>query len=143
MSEDNENDKITESEDLSETTTLDELEDHLRLLIDINQNLKQTIKYLGQLNTKLCLNIPNVMSLSSKVGNNIFYVNTGDVKEFKCEIYNRWGSVMSTLSGQKDGWDGRDKFGKIVDEGVYFYKLNITFNNGTSVSQDGNFLLMY
>jgi gliding motility-associated-like protein len=95
------------------------------------------------INTKLCLNIPNVMSLSSKVGNNIFYINTGDVKEFKCEIFNRWGSVMSTLSGQKDGWDGRDKFGRIVDEGVYFYKLNITFNNGTSISQDGNFLLMH
>lgn len=93
--------------------------------------------------TKLCLNIPNVMSLSSKVGNNIFYINTGDVKEFKCEIYNRWGSIMSVLSGQKDGWDGRDKHGKIVSEGVYFYKLNITFNNGTSISQDGNFLLMH
>ena len=93
--------------------------------------------------TKLCLNIPNVMNLSSKVGNNIFYVNTGDVKEFKCEIFNRWGGVMSVLSGQKDGWDGRDKHGRIVAEGVYFYKLNITFNNGTSVSQDGNFLLMH
>ena len=93
--------------------------------------------------TKLCLNIPNVMNLSSKVGNNIFYVNTGDVKEFKCEIYNRWGGVMSVLSGQKEGWDGRDKHGRIVAEGVYFYKLNITFNNGSTVSQDGNFLLMH
>ena len=64
MSEDNENDKITESEDLSETTTLDELEDHLRLLIDINQNLKQTIKYLGQLNTKLCLIVSSVNNIS-------------------------------------------------------------------------------
>ncbi len=95
------------------------------------------------INTKLCLNIPNVMNLSSKVGNNIFYINTGDVKEFKCEIYNRWGVIMSVLSGQKDGWDGRDKYGRIVDEGVYFYKLNITFNNGSSVLQDGNFLLMH
>ncbi len=95
------------------------------------------------INTKLCLNIPNVMSLSSKEGNNIFYINTGDVKEFKCDIYNRWGTIMSTLSGQKDGWDGHDKHGRIVSEGVYFYKLNITFNNGSTVSQDGNFLLMH
>jgi len=83
------------------------------------------------------------MNLSSKVGNNIFYINTGDVREFKCEIYNRWGVIMDVLSGQKDGWDGKDKHGKVVSEGVYYYKLNITFNNGSSVSQDGNFLLMH
>jgi gliding motility-associated-like protein len=95
------------------------------------------------INTKLCLNIPNVMSLSSKVGNNIFYINTGDVKHFSCEIFNRWGNIMSVLSGVKDGWDGKDKNGKIVDEGVYFYKLNIIFNNGSEVKQDGHFLLMH
>ena len=96
-----------------------------------------------KIQTKLCINIPNVMNLSSKVGNNIFYINTGDVREFKCEIYNRWGVIMDVLSGQKDGWDGKDKHGKVVSEGVYYYKLNITFNNGSSVSQDGNFLLMH
>ena len=93
--------------------------------------------------TKLCLNIPNVMNLSSKVGNNVFYINTGDVKEFKCEIFNRWGDVLSVLTSQKEYWDGRNKSGKIVSEGVYFYKLNITFNNGTSTSQNGDFLLMH
>ena len=96
-----------------------------------------------KIQTKLCINIPNVMNLSSKVGNNVFYVNTGDVREFKCEIYDRWGVVMEVLSGQKEGWDGRDKHGRIVSEGVYYYRLNITFNNGSSVSKDGNFLLMH
>ena len=59
-----EEDKKTISEDLSETTTLDELEDHLKLLIEINSNLQQTIKYLGQLNTSLCHIVSSVNNIS-------------------------------------------------------------------------------
>ena len=64
MSDDNENDKITVSEDLSDDCSAEELEDHLKLLIEINNNLQQTIKYLGQLNTKLCEMVSNINNIS-------------------------------------------------------------------------------
>ena len=64
MTNEEEDDKKTVSEDLSEPETIDELEDHLRLLIEINSNLQQTIKYLGQLNTELCKIISSVNNIS-------------------------------------------------------------------------------
>ena len=59
-----EDDKKSESEDLSETTTIDELDDHLKLLIEINNRLQQTIKYLGQLNTELIKMVSNINNIS-------------------------------------------------------------------------------
>ena len=59
-----EEDRKTVSQDLSEPDTIEELEDHLKLLIEINQNLQQTIKYLGQLNTKLCEIVSTINNIS-------------------------------------------------------------------------------
>lgn len=84
------------------------------------------------ISTKLCLTIPNVLALSSKEGNDKFFINTGDVKEFKCSIYNRWGNLMFTSTDVHEGWDGKTKSGKLAEEGTYFYVTKIIYNNNGS-----------
>ena len=42
-------------------------------------------------------------------------------------IVNRWGNVVFETSDPSGGWDGNDKSGKPVAEGVYFYRVETEF----------------
>ena len=65
MSEDHENDEHTISEEgLSEASTVEELERHLELLVNVNNMLCQTIKQLEKLNAELCKIVSNVNNVS-------------------------------------------------------------------------------
>lgn len=79
--------------------------------------------------TNLCLNIPNVININSKDGNDKFYLSTGDVKSFECLIYNRWGNLIHKMSAIYDYWDGKNNQGKFVEEGTYFYIAKIIYND--------------
>ena len=94
---------------------------------------------LIKVNTELCLVIPNVVVASSKVGNDKFFIYTGDVKEFSCTIYNRWGNVMSQMNDLHSAWDCKNSNGQIVDEGTYMYAVRILYNNGTEAKRTGYF----
>lgn len=69
--------------------------------------------------------IPNVISLSSEVGNDKFFVTNDGVKEFYCSIFNRWGNEVYSYNHINGSWDGTDLFGNKVSEGVYFYIITI------------------
>lgn len=45
--------------------------------------------------------------------------------DFKISVYNRWGQLLFESTDYTNAWDGK-KDGKIVDEGVYFWRLNYT-----------------
>ena len=94
---------------------------------------------LIKVNTELCLVIPNVVVTSSKVGNDKFFIYTGDVKEFSCTIYNRWGNVMSQMNDLHTAWDCKSSNGQVVDEGTYMYAVRILYNNGTEAKRTGYF----
>jgi len=94
---------------------------------------------LIKVNTELCLVIPNVVVTSSKVGNDKFFIYTGDVKEFSCEIYNRWGNLMSQMNDLHSAWECKNSNGQLVDEGTYMYAVRIVYNNGTEAKRTGYF----
>jgi subtilisin-like proprotein convertase family protein len=96
-----------------------------------------------KIGTKLCLTIPNIVMLGSKSGNDKFFVNTGDVKNFDLGIYNRWGNEVFKTNNVLEGWDGKSKSGKTEDEGVYYYVVELLFNNGTEAKRNGYFLLKH
>lgn len=52
------------------------------------------------------------------------------VADFSCVIVNRWGVVISELSGISAEWDGTDQNGDLVSDGVYFYTYTGTAENG-------------
>ena len=54
---------MAEEIDVSECDTVAELDEHLRLLVEINNNLVQSIKYLEQLNTQLCKMVSNLNNM--------------------------------------------------------------------------------
>ncbi len=80
---------------------------------------------------------PNIISLSSQAGNNIWYVNANGINKFNCVIVNRWGNVIYQFDEATGHWDGKDKAGNIVPEGVYFYKIETEVLGGQELKKHG------
>jgi len=81
--------------------------------------------------------IANVISLSSKNGNNIWFVPNDGAKDFECLIFNRWGGVVFELKNANEKWYGKDKSGNDLPEGVYFYKVTASYDNGKEETKHG------
>ena len=63
------------------------------------------------------------------------------IKDFKVIVYNRWGNKIYQWSDPKKGWDGKDKSGNPVKNGVYFYLMNATGENGKEYKHKGSLSL--
>lgn len=101
-------------------------------------NVCHTISDTSTIGVKLCdIIAPNIISLSSTVGNNIFFVQYDGVEIFNCTILNRWGNTIYEYTDPAGGWDGRTQDGKIVEEGTYFYIIKAQFYGGEEVTKHG------
>ena len=69
------------------------------------------------------IEVPNIINLSSTVGNNLFFVQYNGISEFNCQIFNRWGNLIYEYNDPSGTWDGNTADGKPVTEGTYFYKI--------------------
>jgi hypothetical protein len=97
-----------------------------------------TISDTATVGNKICtLSAPNIVSLSSTVGNNMFFVQYDGIAEFHCSIVNRWGNVIYEYSDPAGGWNGRSKSGDVVEEGTYFYIIDATFEGGREIKEHG------
>lgn len=64
------------------------------------------------------------------------------ISTFKMEIFNRWGQkVFDTEVSEGRGWDGKFN-GVDQPQGVYVYKLDVAFQNGTQEHYTGNVTLL-
>lgn len=87
---------------------------------------------------KICeIEAPNIISLSSMVGNELFFVNAEGVAEFNCVILNRWGNKIYEFNDPAGSWDGKTQNGTLVEEGTYFYIIRATFEGGEEVEKQG------
>ncbi len=89
---------------------------------------------------KVCyINAPNIITLSSTVGNNKFFLTYDGVEEFHISIVNRWGGLVAEYDDPSPAaaWDGRNLNGEIVSEGTYFYKFTAKLMTGEEIQQQG------
>ncbi len=86
---------------------------------------------------------PNVISLSSQSGNNVWYVSNFGVADYNCIIVNRWGNVIYEYNDVNGTWDGRDRGGNLVPEGVYFYTIEATLEGGEEITKHGFIQVVY
>lgn len=78
---------------------------------------------------KVCdFELPNVFTPNGMGENNTWKLLTVDdiFKEFRCVIVNRWGNVVYEFDDPQGGWDGKDRNGNDVGEGIYFYTIDFT-----------------
>lgn len=87
---------------------------------------------------KLCdIQAPNIISLSSTSGNNIWFVDQEGISEYNCVIVNRWGNVIFETNDPAGAWDGRTPNGSLVEEGTYFYTIEAILDNGDPLDKHG------
>lgn len=92
-------------------------------------------------NTGETILIPNVFSPNDDLTNPVWFVSGTCVQEMTGVIINRWGNTMKTLDSITDVWDGLTN-DKTVSEGVYFYRIEVTFLSGRKETYHGNITLV-
>jgi gliding motility-associated-like protein len=86
--------------------------------------------------------IPNIFSPNGDGLNDVFMIATTGMKSLNCDIYNRWGTKMFTLSAPNQVWDGKTPGGADASEGTYFYLLNAVGYDGKTYTYQGPLTLV-
>src|SRR5665213_313922 len=68
--------------------------------------------------------IPNVFSPNGDGVNDEFYIPSSGLKEYKIEIYDRWGVKIFESDAPAIHWDGRSTSGMACTDGTYYYILH-------------------
>ena len=86
------------------------------------------------------LYLPNAFSPNGDNANDslqIYYGIPQCIKSFHLVIYNRWGEKIYDTTSLKIGWDGRNKKGKQVPDGIYYYVVDAVLNSNADFSKTG------
>src|SRR5690606_5652844 len=81
--------------------------------------------------------------VSSSTGiNDVFLPLAKGVRNFKMQIFNRWGIMIFESNDSAIGWDGYDKKGTLMPAGVYVYKLVLDLEDGHRNTRMGDVTLI-
>lgn len=87
------------------------------------------------------LSVPNVFTPNNDGVNDVFVLQTSNLTEIKCTIFDRWGVKMYDVTAEKGNieWDGKNFGKKDVPAGTYFYILTAKGKDGkeTWTDKDG------
>lgn len=88
---------------------------------------------------QLCdLKVPNVFTPNGDGTNDYFHlIQSEGIKTLNCVIINRWGNQVNEFNIPGFQWDGENRQGNKVDDGVYFYKIKATLANGRELTKSG------
>jgi len=83
----------------------------------------------------------NAFSPNSDNINDFFYFENYGITDLNAVLYNRWGDKIYEMDSPDDVWNGVSLNGLEAPEGVYFYVLNATGQDGTDYKQKGSVTL--
>jgi len=69
--------------------------------------------------------IPNVFSPNGDGVNDGFTVRYTGKELFRMEVFDRWGRLLYEADAQDKPWMGTDSGGNVVNDGVYYYSVQI------------------
>ena len=79
--------------------------------------------------------------IQNDFSNDVFHCFAEGVTDYHLEVYNRLGIIIFRSDDINIGWDGYFK-GKMVEEGVYVFKVYGRYNNGNRFDHIGNIVLL-
>jgi gliding motility-associated-like protein len=83
------------------------------------------------------LTVPNVFTPNGDGSNDVFVPTFINLASLHCRIYDRWGVLIYEWDGLNGSWDGKTTKGKKAVDGVYYYELNATTNQGENRTLSG------
>jgi gliding motility-associated-like protein len=82
--------------------------------------------------------VPNVFTPNGDGKNDVFTFNAINMGEITITIFDRWGLKMFEATDTGNiRWDGKNKSGKTVTDGTYFYILTATGLDGVKYDKQG------
>lgn len=87
--------------------------------------------------------VPNAFSPNEDGENDVFepVLNSADLVRF--EVFSRWGELLfSTRSSKEMAWDGTDKKGNLVPQGMYVWQLEVKLDSGERRESSGMITLI-
>lgn len=81
--------------------------------------------------------IPNSFSPNGDGLNDVFKVYGKCIVAIKMQVYDRWGEKVFNTETLDFGWDGTLN-GQIMNTGSYVYQIDLSFNDGSIVTETGN-----
>ena len=88
----------------------------------------------GNLHAQETVEFPNVMTPNGDGINDEFLVKSTGYVQMEGVILNRRGETIINFYGLNAKWDGRTSSGERVMDGVYFYKITMTREDGEKES---------
>ena len=88
--------------------------------------------------TPFFIRIPNIISLASSAGNNLWFITYQGIDAYNCVIVNRWGNPVFESNDPAVAWDGTEFGGDFVTEGVYFYIIKGVSVNALEICKHGS-----
>ncbi|MBS1635726.1 MAG: DNRLRE domain-containing protein [Bacteroidetes bacterium] len=83
------------------------------------------------------LDIPNTFTPNHDGVNDAYYLTATGYQDYEMKIYNRWGTLLKTLTPDNPLWDGKSSGGEECPDGTYFYTLDLQWQSGTRISKRG------
>jgi gliding motility-associated-like protein len=87
--------------------------------------------------TESSFTIPNVFTPNGDGINDVFVIQSTSIESLSCEIFNRWGVKVATISRIGESWDGRTTSGQEAIEGVYYYVITARDGAGNEIRKAG------
>ncbi|MBI3518145.1 MAG: gliding motility-associated C-terminal domain-containing protein [Bacteroidetes bacterium] len=76
--------------------------------------------------------IPNVFTPNGDGKNDVFKITSTGMKDLNCDIFNRWGTKVFSITSVSGVWDGGNS-----NDGTYFYVITCTGLDGKEYKQQG------
>ena len=86
--------------------------------------------------------IHNVFTPNNDGVNDYFDFDEYAMKSIQVQIYNRWGELVYSWNSLNTVWDGKGIDGEDLPEGVYYYVLRSTGEDGYSYDKKGSITLL-
>ncbi|MDC0201950.1 gliding motility-associated C-terminal domain-containing protein, partial [Flavobacteriales bacterium] len=86
--------------------------------------------------------IHNVFTPNGDGTNDYFDFEEFAMKDIDVSIYNRWGEMVTNWQDSNHQWDGRGVDGEDLPEGVYYYVLIATGEDGHAYQKKGSITLL-
>ncbi len=95
-----------------------------------------SLSNIAEATPKPTMYIPSAFTPNGDGINDFFGVKAQGLKEFKMEIYNRWGEVVFSSDDINDLWDGTYEGKAITSTDVYVYQVKAIGNNNDPLPEE-------
>lgn len=88
------------------------------------------------------ISIPNVFTPNQDGKNDLFLVESDNIRSLKARVYNRFGEMVYSWNSLNGGWDGYTFAGEPCPDGTYFYIITYVGNDDAVSEEKGTVTLL-